>query len=90
MHVLVVEDEKRLTYLLRRVLLEERYAVDLAHDGVAGLDLALSDTYDIVILDVMLPGMDGIEICRQMRAENVMAPVLMLTALGQWKIASPA
>ncbi|GHO86089.1 response regulator transcription factor [Dictyobacter formicarum] len=82
MHILVVEDEQRLTYLLRRVLLEERYAVDLAHDGVAGLDLALSDTYDVVILDVMLPGMDGIEICRQMRTERVMTPVLMLTALG--------
>jgi DNA-binding response OmpR family regulator len=82
MHILVVEDERRLAYLLRRVLLEERHTVDLAHDGEAGLDLALSDTYDVVILDLMLPGIDGIEICRQMRAERVMAPVLMLTARG--------
>jgi DNA-binding response OmpR family regulator len=82
MHILVVEDERRLAYLLRRVLLEERHTVDLAHDGEAGLDLALSDTYDVVILDLMLPGIDGIEICRQMRAERIMAPVLMLTARG--------
>jgi DNA-binding response OmpR family regulator len=82
MHILVVEDEKRLAHLLRRVLLEERHTVDLAYDGPGGLDLALSDTYDLVVLDVMLPGMDGIEICRQMRAERIMAPVLMLTARG--------
>jgi DNA-binding response OmpR family regulator len=82
MHILVVEDEQRLAHLLRRVLLEERYTVDLAHDGKSGLDLALSDTYDVVILDVMLPGMDGLEICRQMRTEHIMSPVLMLTARG--------
>ncbi len=82
MHILVVEDEKRLAYLLRRVLLEERHSVDLAHDGNTGLDLALSDTYDVVILDIMLPGIDGIEVCRQMRAERIMSPVLMLTARG--------
>jgi DNA-binding response OmpR family regulator len=82
MHILVVEDEQRLAFLLRRVLLEERHTVDLAHDGHTGLDLALSDTYDVVILDVMLPGIDGLEVCRQMRAERVMSPVLMLTARG--------
>src|SRR5438105_4387202 len=82
MHILVVEDEQRLAFLLRRVLLEERHTVDLAHNGHAGLDLALSDTYDVVVLDVMLPGLDGMEICRQMRAEHIMSPVLMLTARG--------
>jgi len=82
MHILVVEDEQRLAYLLRRVLLEERHTVDLAHDGNTGLDLALSDTYDVVILDIMLPGMDGVEVCRQMRTERIMSPVLMLTARG--------
>ncbi len=81
-HILVVEDEQRLANLLRRVLLEERHAVDIANDGNTGLDLALSGTYDVVILDVMLPGIDGIEICRQMRSERVMSPVLMLTARG--------
>ncbi len=82
MHILIVEDEQRLAYLLRRVLLEERHTVDLAHDGETGLDLALSDTYDVVILDVMLPGIDGLEICRQMRADHLLSPVLMLTARG--------
>ena len=82
MHILVVEDEHRLAYLLRRVLLEERHTVDLAYDGPGGLDLALSDSYDVVTLDLMLPGIDGLEICRQMRAERIMTPVLMLTARG--------
>ncbi|GAC1363513.1 MAG: response regulator transcription factor [Ktedonobacteraceae bacterium] len=82
MHILVVEDEQRLALLLRRVLLEERHMVDLAHDGHKGLELALSGTYDVVVLDVMLPGLDGVEICRQMRAERVMSSVLMLTARG--------
>jgi len=82
MHILVVEDEQRLAFLLRRVLLEERHTVDLAHDGNKGLELALSDTYDVVLLDVMLPGIDGLEICRQMRTEHIMSPVLMLTARG--------
>ncbi|HEU0000740.1 MAG TPA: response regulator transcription factor [Ktedonobacteraceae bacterium] len=82
MHILVVEDEQRLAHLLRRVLLEERHTVDVAYDGNAGLNLALSDTYDVVVLDVMLPGIDGLEICRQLRAERIMTPVLMLTARG--------
>jgi DNA-binding response OmpR family regulator len=82
MHILVVEDEQRLAALVRRVLVEERHAVDVAHDGDTGLDLADSDTYDLVILDVMLPGMDGFEVCRQMRADGVETPVLMLTARG--------
>ncbi|HYX49132.1 MAG TPA: response regulator transcription factor [Ktedonobacteraceae bacterium] len=82
MHILVVEDEQRLAYLLRRVLLEERHTVDLAHDGNTGLDLALSDSYDVVVLDIMLPGIDGVEVCRQMRTEHIMTPVLMLTARG--------
>ena len=82
MHILVVEDEQRLAYLLRRVLLEERHTVDLAYDGTSGLDLALSDSYDAVTLDLMLPGIDGVEICRQMRAERILTPVLMLTARG--------
>ena len=82
MHILVVEDEQRLAFLLRRVLLEERHTIDLAHDGETGLNLALRDTYDAVILDVMLPVHDGFEVCRQMRAERVLSPVLMLTARG--------
>ena len=82
MHILVVEDEQRLAHLLRRVLLEERHTVDLAYDGNEGLNLALSDTYDAIVLDVMLPGIDGLEICRQLRGERILTPVLMLTARG--------
>ena len=82
MHILVVEDEQRLAALLKRVLTEERHTVDVAHDGNTGLDLAVSDTYDLVILDVMLPGRDGMAVCRQMRHDHVMTPVLMLTARG--------
>jgi DNA-binding response OmpR family regulator len=82
MHILVVEDEERLALLLRRILTGERYTVDLANTGNSGLDLALSGTYDLVMLDVMLPDIDGMEICRQMRANTVMTPVLMLTARG--------
>jgi len=82
MHILVVEDEKKLATLLRRVLTEERHSVDVAYDGVEGFDLAGSDTYDLVILDLMLPGMDGIEILTEMREANIETPVLMLTARG--------
>jgi DNA-binding response OmpR family regulator len=82
MHILVVEDEQHLAYLLRRVLLENRHTVDLAYDGLEGYQLAASGTYDLVMLDLMLPKMDGLEICRQMRADGVLSPVLMLTARG--------
>jgi DNA-binding response OmpR family regulator len=82
MHILVVEDEQRLAVLLRRVLMEERHTVDLAYDGPSGLDLALSGTYDLIVLDWMLPGMDGIAVCREVRTEKVTTPILMLTARG--------
>jgi len=79
MHILVVEDERRLANLLKRVLTEERHVVDVAYDGAEGLHLAASGTYDLVVLDVMLPEVDGIQICRTMRAERVDSAVLMLT-----------
>ncbi len=82
MHILVVEDEQRLGALLRRVLSEERHTVDVAATGPDGLHMAGTDTYDLVILDVMLPGMDGIDVCRQLRTYDVQTPVLMLTARG--------
>jgi DNA-binding response OmpR family regulator len=82
MHILVVEDQQRLATLLRRVLTEERHAVDVANDGARGVDLAASDTYDLVILDRMLPEMDGLEVCQEMRVSGVQTPVLMLTARG--------
>jgi len=82
MHIAVIEDERRLATLLRRVLTEERHVVDVAYDGPSGLDLAASGTYDLIVLDLMLPGMDGIEICRRLRAARIETPVLMLTARG--------
>jgi DNA-binding response OmpR family regulator len=82
MHILIVEDEERLGALLRRVLMEERHVVDLAYDGATGYGLAASGRYDLVILDLMLPEMDGLEVCRRLRADHVRVPVLMLTARG--------
>lgn len=82
MHILIVEDEQRLAALVRRVLMEERHVVDVANDGPAGLALAATDTYDLVILDLMLPDMDGLEVCRRLRASSVRVPILMLTARG--------
>jgi len=83
MHVLVVEDEQHLARLIQRVLLEERHVVDVAFEGATGMDLGLSGSYDLLILDVMLPEYSGLEICRRMREENVQTPVLMLTARGE-------
>jgi two-component system OmpR family response regulator len=80
MRVLVVEDETRMSRLLKRGLEEEGHAVDLAADGPEGLWLATENPYAAVVLDVMLPGFDGFELCRRLRAAGVWAPVLMLTA----------
>ncbi len=82
MHILVVEDEQRLASILRRVLAGERHVVDIASDGPTGYDLAASDSYDLVILDLMLPGMDGLDVCRNLRASSIWVPILMLTARG--------
>jgi len=81
-HILVVEDEHRLADRLRRALLEDRHTVDLTDDGRKALDLAASGTYDVVILDLMIPGLDGLDVCRSLRDEGVDTPVLMLTACG--------
>ena len=80
MRVLVVEDEERLARLLQRVLLEERHTADIANAGNQGLDMAMGGTYDLLILDRMLPDLDGIEICQRLRGCGVTTPVLMLTA----------
>jgi two-component system OmpR family response regulator len=78
--VLVVEDETRMATLLERGLREEGYAVDVANDGTNGLWLATENDYDAIVLDVLLPGMDGFEVCRRARAAGRWAPVLLLTA----------
>jgi len=80
LRILVVEDEHRLVSVLKQGLQEHGYAVDVAYDGADGLDLAQAEPYDLLILDVMLPKLDGYRICRQLRARHVHVPILMLTA----------
>ena len=80
MRTLLVEDEKKIAEFIRRGLKEEGYAVDVAGDGQEGHFLATTQTYDIIILDWMLPQMDGVTLCRQLRREKIATPVLMLTA----------
>ena len=80
MRILGGEDEKRLAQALAEILREQRYAVETVYDGAEGRDYALSGQYDLVILDVMLPGADGFAVARAMRAANLATPVLMLTA----------
>jgi two-component system, OmpR family, response regulator len=78
--VLVVEDEQKLGRLLKRGLTEEGHAVDVAETGEDALWMAGSDAYDAIVLDVMLPGVDGFGVCRELRARKVWTPVLFLTA----------
>ena len=80
MRVLVVEDEVRMAGVLQRALKEEGHAVDVAGDGPQGLWLATENQYAAIVLDVMLPGLDGFELCRRLRESGAWAPVLILTA----------
>lgn len=80
MRVLVIEDDRRLVRLLRRVLEEERYIVDAAYDGIEGEDLAGAGIYDLIVLDVMLPGRNGVLVCENLRRAGIATSVLMLTA----------
>ncbi|MGI6221118.1 MAG: response regulator transcription factor [Coriobacteriales bacterium] len=83
MNVLVVEDEKRLAAALKKILENAGYHVDAVFDGQTGLDYALSDMYDVIVLDVMLPRMDGFEVIQQIRRKGISTPVLFLTARSQ-------
>jgi DNA-binding response OmpR family regulator len=83
MRILVVEDEHRIGTSIKRGLELEKYAVDLAFDGRDGLDLATTEDYDCLILDLMLPGIDGITICKKLREQNIHTPILILTAKSQ-------
>ncbi len=83
MRILVVEDQHRIAQAIKEGLIQESYAVDVCYDGEEGLRTALADEYDLLILDVMLPGMDGYEICRLVRESGSHVRVLMLTAKDQ-------
>jgi DNA-binding response OmpR family regulator len=80
MRVLVVEDERRLSGIIKRGLIEEGYAVDAVYDGEEAQYMAETTTYDIIILDIMLPKKDGIAVCKDLRAKKINTPILMLTA----------
>jgi len=80
MIILIVEDEKKIASFVKRGLKEEGYAVDVAYDGEKGLNLAESNSYDLIILDIMLPQKDGLTVCKSLRKVKVTTPVLMLTA----------
>jgi len=82
MTILIIEDEKKLVDILTKALKMECYSVDAAFDGKEGLKKALKNSYDLIILDVMLPEKDGIEMCTELRARGVSTPVIMLTARG--------
>lgn len=80
MHLLVVEDEKRMANLLRKGLEEEGYAVTIASEGRSAVEMSLAGQFDVILLDVMLPGIDGFEVAQRLRREGMRVPILMLTA----------
>ena len=83
MRILVIEDERRIARAIKEGLEQESYAVDVAYDGEEGYNIARADEYDLIILDVMLPSLDGYEVCKKLRAENNHTIILMLTAKDQ-------
>lgn len=80
MKVLIVEDEVRLADALGEIMLEAKYLTDIVYDGKEGLDYGLSGDYDVIVLDVMLPGLDGFSVVHQLRSSGIRTPVIMLTA----------
>ena len=83
MRILIVEDEVHLAEALTQILRKNNYSVDAAHDGEVGLDNALSNIYDVIILDIMLPKVDGITILKEIRKDGISTPVILLTARGE-------
>lgn len=83
MRILVVEDEHKIAQAVKDGLEQESYAVDVAYDGESGLNTALNDEYDLIILDVMLPKLSGLEVCKKLRDSSNHTPILMLTAKDQ-------
>ncbi|MFI3283441.1 MAG: response regulator transcription factor [Erysipelotrichaceae bacterium] len=83
MRILIVEDEKGLRDALNEILIKHGYVCDLCADGVSGLDAGLSDIYDLIILDIMLPKLNGLDILRNLREQKIQAPILLLTAKSE-------
>ena len=83
MRILLIEDEEKLSLAVKRALTIQKYVVELANDGLSGLDLAVGEEFDLIILDRMLPEMDGIEICKRIRKAEIFTPILLLTAKGE-------
>jgi DNA-binding response OmpR family regulator len=82
MKVLVIEDEPKVASFIKRGLEEHSFTVDVAYDGVMGEKLAVKDRYDVIVLDIIIPGKSGIDLCREIKRRTPDVPVLMLTALG--------
>lgn len=80
MQILIVEDEKRLADALGQIMREQKYFADIVYNGKDGYDYALNGQYDVIILDIMLPGMNGFEVVRKLRLNNINTPVILLTA----------
>ncbi|MBP9815659.1 response regulator transcription factor [Candidatus Woesebacteria bacterium] len=83
MRILCIEDERRIADTIKKGLEQESYAVDVAYDGLIGYDMASTENYDIILLDRMLPSMDGMKICAELRKNHIFTPILMLTAKSQ-------
>lgn len=83
MRILVVEDEHRIANTIKKGLEQERYAVDICYDGTRGFDLASTEDYDLILLDLMVPGIPGIDLCTALRKNNNHTPILILTAKSQ-------
>ncbi|HKK94813.1 MAG TPA: response regulator transcription factor [Anaerovoracaceae bacterium] len=83
MKILLVEDEKSLSNVLQAILIKKGYVVDAVYNGLDGLDYALEDTYDLILLDIMMPKMDGLEMLKQLRNSKISTPVILLTAKGE-------
>lgn len=82
MRLLLVEDEKQLSEALQQILIKNKYSVDAVYSGDDGLDYALTDVYDVIILDIMLPKLSGLDILKKIRSEKISTPVILLTAKG--------
>ncbi|MCM3784817.1 response regulator transcription factor [Neobacillus mesonae] len=83
MRILIVEDELHLAEALSQILKKQHYSVDMVHDGRSGLDYVLSGIYDLLLLDIMMPEMDGISVLKEIRKEGISIPVILLTAKGE-------